>query len=99
MSSARIAPPEMISRHDSPPVLRNRQHAWRERAPQHLDCLVGLGAAAHKNIDRCERALGPGVNRDVALSEKRDSGDASVKGEAVEVDLEEGRSRGLARST
>ena len=62
---------------------------------QRGDARVDVAFAAQEHIKRGVALLGPCVDADVGFRQDRDAGDAAARGEAMDMDMEDGRARGL----
>lgn len=71
-------------------LLLNSNASGFEAGLENINGVVGLGLAAGEDVECGILVLGPGVNRDVGLSEDSNTRDTSVRGEVVEVHVEEG---------
>src|SRR5947209_9873197 len=61
-----------------------------EGAAQHRNAGVGIGAAAHENVDGGIARLGPRMDRNVALGQHRHARYAAVGLEVMQVDVQQG---------
>jgi hypothetical protein len=64
-----------------------------ERLPNDFDGEMGLGPAAHEDIQRRIPVFRPAMNADVRLSKHGNAGNAPIGGKVMHVDMQEGRSR------
>jgi hypothetical protein len=66
-----------------------------EGGAQDIDRAMGFRFAAHEDIHRGVGVLGPAVDADMGLCKHRDSGNAAVLGEMMQVDMQQGCTRGV----
>src|SRR3546814_10119794 len=78
----------------APAVLLDHHLRGPEALAQHLHGAVRLSGAAHEDVERRVAGLRPGVDGDVRLGEHRHAGDAVVRREAVQVDVQQSRPGG-----
>src|SRR5262245_1095870 len=75
--------------HLSAQELADRDALGGERLAQHRDAGVGIGGAAHEDVDGGVVRLRPGMDRDVALGEHGHAGDTAVRLEVVQVHVQQ----------
>ena len=71
----------------------------RERLAQDFDRGVRVGFTAHEYVQSGIAAFRPGVDRDMRLGQDRNTRDAAIRGEVVQVDVQKRRVCGINRIT